>query len=87
MLPSEPSLKSVVDGAGLKWGTVERFGQDYAETQRLWDERFQGAWDDIRRVSGFDERFRRLWRFYLAYCEAGFRAARTDVIQLGLSRA
>ena len=87
MLPSEPSLKSVVDGAGLKWGTVERFGQDYAETLRLWDERFQGAWDDIRRVSGFDERFRRLWRFYLAYCEAGFRAARTDVIQLGLSRA
>ena len=87
MLPSEPSLKSVVDGAGLKWGTIERFGQDYAETLRLWDERFQGAWDDIRRVSGFDERFRRLWRFYLAYCEAGFRAARTDVIQLGLSRA
>ena len=87
MLPSEPSLKSVVDGAGLKWGTVERFGQDYADTLRLWDERFQGAWDDIRRVSGFDERFRRLWRFYLAYCEAGFRAARTDVIQLGLSRA
>jgi len=87
MLPSESALKSVVADAGLDWRTVERFGQDYAETLRLWDERFQGAWDDIRRISGFDERFRRLWRFYLAYCEAGFRSARTNVIQLGLSLA
>ncbi|NAW11164.1 class I SAM-dependent methyltransferase, partial [Salmonella sp. gx-h1] len=39
------------------------------------------------RMRGFDERFRRLWRFYLAYCEAGFRSARTDVIQLTLARA
>jgi cyclopropane-fatty-acyl-phospholipid synthase len=38
-------------------------------------------------MGGFDERFRRLWRFYLAYCEAGFRSARTDVIQLALTRA
>ena len=87
MLPSEAALKPVVAGAGLDWRAVERFGQDYAETLRLWDERFQAAWEEIRRVSGFDERFRRLWRFYLAYCEAGFRTARTDVIQLGLSRA
>ena len=87
MLPSEPSLKPVVDRAGLEWGAVDRFGQDYAETLRLWDERFQAAWGDIQRIGGFDERFRRLWRFYLAYCEAGFRSGRTDVIQLGLSRA
>ena len=87
MLPSEAALKPVVAAAGLDWRAVERFGQDYAETLRLWDERFQSAWDDIRHVSGFDERFRRLWRFYLAYCEAGFRTARTNVIQLGLSRS
>ncbi len=37
-------------------------------------------------MGGFDERFRRLWRFYLAYCEAGFRSGRTDVIQLALNR-
>jgi len=86
MLPSEESLKAVVDRAGLGWGTIERFGQDYAETLKLWDERFQAAWGDIRRMEGFDERFRRLWRFYLAYCEAGFRSARTDVIQLALTR-
>ena len=87
MLPSEPVLRPVVAAAGLEWRAVERFGQDYAETLRLWDERFQSAWGDIRQVSGFDERFRRLWRFYLAYCEAGFRTGRTDVIQLALSRA
>ncbi|MDP3656540.1 MAG: cyclopropane-fatty-acyl-phospholipid synthase family protein [Brevundimonas sp.] len=86
MLPSEESLRPVIDRAGLDWRDVERFGQDYAETLKLWDERFQGAWGDIRRMGGFDERFRRLWRFYLAYCEAGFRSARTDVIQLALTR-
>ncbi len=87
MLPSEESLKPVIDRAGLDWRDVERFGQDYADTLKLWDERFQAAWGDIRRMGGFDERFRRLWRFYLAYCEAGFRSARTDVIQLALTRA
>ena len=87
MLPSEESLKPVIGGAGLEWRDVERFGRDYADTLKLWDERFQAAWGDIRRMGGFDERFRRLWRFYLAYCEAGFRSARTDVIQLALTRA
>jgi cyclopropane-fatty-acyl-phospholipid synthase len=87
MLPSEAKLKPVIAEAGLAWDVVERFGQDYAETLRRWDERFQAAWSDIRRIAGFDERFRRLWRFYLAYCEAGFRSERTDVVQLALSRA
>ena len=86
MLPSEDVLKPVIERAALEWRAVERFGQDYADTLKLWDERFQGAWGDIRRMGGFDERFRRLWRFYLAYCEAGFRSARTDVIQLVLAR-
>ncbi|HWQ85088.1 cyclopropane-fatty-acyl-phospholipid synthase family protein [Brevundimonas sp.] len=86
MLPSEEALKPVIDRAGLAWRAVERFGRDYADTLRLWDERFQGAWGEISRMKGFDERFRRLWRFYLAYCEAGFRSARTDVIQLVLAR-
>ena len=87
MLPSEDRLKPVIERAGLGWSNIERFGQDYADTLKLWDERFQTAWGDIRRMGGFDERFRRLWRFYLAYCEAGFRSARTDVIQLALTRA
>lgn len=87
MLPSEGALQPVVEQARLHWRAVERFGLDYAETLKLWDERFQAAWEDIRRMGGFDERFRKLWRFYLAYCEAGFRSTRTDVIQLALTKA
>ena len=86
MLPSEAVLKPVVEGAGLAWTAAERFGHSYAETLKRWDERFTAAWSRIQPL-GFDERFRRLWRFYLAYCEAGFRAERIDVIQLSLKRA
>lgn len=87
MLPSEARLQPVVEAAGLTWDSVDRFGIDYADTLNRWDQRFQQSWDDIRKMGGFDERFRRLWRFYLGYCEAGFRSRRTDVIQLALSRA
>jgi cyclopropane-fatty-acyl-phospholipid synthase len=86
MLPSEAALQPIIERAGLTWRAVERFGLDYAETLRRWDQRFQAAWGEIARMEGFDERFRRLWRFYLAYCEAGFRARRTEVIQLALDR-
>jgi len=85
MLGSEKRLRQETDRAGLEWRDVARFGQDYAETLGQWGARFQAAWDDIREL-GFDERFRRLWRFYLSYCEAGFRSGRTNVIQLGLAR-
>ena len=85
MLPSEPRLRPVIAGAGLRWSTTERFGGDYATTLDLWGRRFEAAWDGIAAAGRFDARFRRLWRFYLAYCEAGFRSGRTDVIQIGLS--
>jgi len=86
MLPSERRLREEVDRAGLEWKTIARFGQNYADTLAQWAVSFESAWDEIRGL-GFDERFRRLWRFYLSYCEAGFRAERTDVVQLGLARA
>ena len=86
-LPSEDRLAPVVSAAGLAWRDVERFGLDYSQTLACWAHRFEAAWSGIRRVSPrFDERFRRLWLFYLAYCEAGFRSGRTDVIQLTLGR-
>ncbi|KQY29906.1 cyclopropane-fatty-acyl-phospholipid synthase [Caulobacter sp. Root487D2Y] len=85
MLPSEARLRQETDAAGLAWTDVTRFGQNYADTLAEWAARFEAAWDDIK-GQGFDERFRRLWRFYLSYCEAGFRTERTNVIQLGLSR-
>lgn len=87
-LPSEGRLAPIIAGARLEQGAVERFGLDYAETLAMWGRRFDAAWPDIRIQDGrFDERFRRLWRFYLAYCEAGFRTARIDVIQTVLRRA
>jgi cyclopropane-fatty-acyl-phospholipid synthase len=86
MLPSELRLKEETDRAGLEWGDIVRFGQNYADTLAEWARRFENAWDDIRGL-GFDERFRRLWRFYLGYCEAGFRMERTNVVQLSLARS
>ncbi|WP_337185300.1 cyclopropane-fatty-acyl-phospholipid synthase family protein [Phenylobacterium sp.] len=85
MLPSEVRLKAVTDQAGLSWSGISRFGVSYADTLAEWGRRFEAAWDEIGRL-GFDERFHKLWRFYLSYCEAGFRTARTDVVQLALTR-
>ncbi|MFM8819626.1 MAG: class I SAM-dependent methyltransferase [Phenylobacterium sp.] len=86
MLISEERLRRETGQAGLTWSEPDRFGLDYGVTLAAWKQKFATAWNDIRRL-GFDERFRRIWDFYLSYCEAGFRTRRTDVIQLGLSRA
>lgn len=85
MLPSEARLNQETAKAGLQQRALVRFAQDYADTLAEWARRFEAAWSDIKPL-GFDERFRRLWKFYLAYCEAGFRTERTNVIQLGLAR-
>jgi cyclopropane-fatty-acyl-phospholipid synthase len=85
MLPSEPRLQTETDAAGLQWTGVRRFADDYARTLHEWAEMFAHRWSDIRGL-GFDERFKRLWLYYLGYCEAGFRTGRTDVIQLALSK-
>ena len=86
MLPSEARLQRVTQKAGLAWTAVSRFGQDYADTLAHWHRSFDAAWEEIR-LLGFDERFRKLWKFYLSYCEAGFRTERTNVIQLSLAKA
>jgi cyclopropane-fatty-acyl-phospholipid synthase len=86
MLPSEARLRQETAEAGLEWDAITRFGQNYAQTLAEWGARFEGAWEEIRGL-GFDERFRRLWRFYLSYCEAAFRTGRTDVVQLSLGRS
>ncbi len=85
LLPSEKRLREETDAAGLEWRGIVRFGQNYADTLAEWARRFEGAWDEITKL-GFDDRFRRLWRFYLSYCEAGFRSERTNVVQLSLTR-
>jgi cyclopropane-fatty-acyl-phospholipid synthase len=86
MLPSEERLKKVTAKAGFTWSGIDRFGLDYADTLAEWHANFDKAWKDIRPL-GFDERFRKLWKFYLSYCEAGFRTERTNVVQLSLAKA
>jgi cyclopropane-fatty-acyl-phospholipid synthase len=62
------------------------FGRDYARTLGEWSANFEQQWPQIAAL-GFDERFRRLWRFYLAYCQAGFNSGCTDVMQFELAHA
>ena len=69
---------------GLSWQDQEDFGLDYAETLRVWRERFDQAAKGGRLPAGFDERFCRLWRFYLMYCEGGFRSGGITVSQVTL---
>ena len=85
MLPPPAALHRGAATAGLRVLADERFGAHYARTLSLWRERFEDAWPRIAPL-GFDERFRRLWRLYLAYCEGGFRAGNIDVHQIALAR-
>jgi len=85
VLPSLTALDRQFAEAGLRKETAEMFGLDYAHTLKLWGQRFRAAWDQIQPM-GFDIRFRRMWEFYLAYCEAGFRTGRIDVAQFALVR-
>ena len=86
MLPSPSVLQRQIERAGLQKLTETTFGLDYARTLAAWNQRFQDAWPDLLQL-GFDHRFKRLWHYYLAYCEAGFKAGWTDVCQVGLRRA
>jgi cyclopropane-fatty-acyl-phospholipid synthase len=72
--------------AGLSADTPHLFGLDYAETLRRWLERVNLQADKMSKAK-FDEKFLQIWRFYLCYCEAGFRAKRTDVMQITLKRS
>jgi cyclopropane-fatty-acyl-phospholipid synthase len=85
MLPSPTRLREEVARAGLAWQGETWFGLSYAETLRRWNERFQDAWPLLAPM-GHDDRFKRLWEYYLVYCETGFRAGWTDVGRIVLSR-
>lgn len=85
MLISEEVLKEQFAQAGLRHDGVSYFGQDYARTCREWARSFNDRWSEIIDL-GFDEPFRRLWNFYLSYCEAGFLDGRINVGQFQVSR-
>lgn len=78
MLPTVEQMAQRATEAGLAFETVECFGQSYARTLVDWRRRFEAAWPEIEKL-GFDERFRRMWLYYLAYCEVGFRRGLIDV--------
>ena len=85
MLPSMAALRQQFERAGLALDKAEFYGQHYAATLAEWNRRFQAAWPELGSM-GFDRRFKRMWEFYLAYCEAGFRAGSLDVVQAALVR-
>lgn len=86
MLPSSKRFNEEAVRAGLRITREEHFGLDYAETLRRWRTLFHEQANQVRSL-GFDERFMRIWHFYLAYCEAGFRAGSIDVAQFRLEHA
>jgi cyclopropane-fatty-acyl-phospholipid synthase len=83
MLPSKTVLRQQVLKAGLEEVGCLEFGESYSKTLRHWHERFNADWADISQM-GFDERFRRMWNFYLTSCAASFRGGNCDVVQITL---
>jgi cyclopropane-fatty-acyl-phospholipid synthase len=84
MLLSESRFRKLAEARGLTWDAPRHFGLDYAETLKHWRERFDDAVEAGKLPSGFDARFIKLWRYYLMYCEGGFRGGGIDVAQVTL---
>jgi len=85
MLPSPQVLKTLGDRFGVPVIRERIFGQDYAKTLAIWRNNFLAAWPNLKPL-GFDDRFRRLWEYYLSYCEAGFLSGNIDVRQVVFAR-
>jgi cyclopropane-fatty-acyl-phospholipid synthase len=86
LIPSQRAIEDTVGAhTSLRVTTDHRFGPHYAETLRRWRRTFAARWPEIQ-PHGFDETFRRMWEFYLAYSEAGFASGYLDVCQLQLAR-
>jgi len=86
MLVSESRFRALAEARGLEWWEPHRFGQDYAETLRLWRDRFDAAAAENRLGPIADAGFQDLWRYYLRYCEGGFRGGGIDVMQVTLRK-
>jgi cyclopropane-fatty-acyl-phospholipid synthase len=86
LLPSTEAIEQVLrDHTTMRMTVVHPIGAHYAHTLRLWRERFLANWEQVQAL-GFDETFRRMWEFYLAYCEAGFRSGYLDDAILTIER-
>ncbi|SFR62803.1 cyclopropane-fatty-acyl-phospholipid synthase family protein [Thiomicrospira sp. ALE5] len=83
LLPSKTQLVELADRYGFKITNNFSFGLDYAETLHRWRQEFDKKIDEVEKL-GFDDKFQRVWHYYLDYCRVGFETQRTDVIQLTL---
>ncbi len=78
MLPTKKELSEINKKVGLDFSEIKSFGLSYAKTLSMWNNQFQNSWQDLVQL-GFNQRFKRMWEFYLAYCETGFISKSTDV--------
>ncbi|MGP6088804.1 class I SAM-dependent methyltransferase [Antarctobacter jejuensis] len=85
MLPSPEVLRAEVEKAGLHVVRSLEFGESYSQTLRRWHETFNDRWDEVASL-GFDDRFRRMWNFYLASCAATFHSGNCDVTQITIAK-
>ena len=85
MLPSPVILREQVENAGLKVSHSIEFGESYSMTLREWYRDFNAKWDQVAAM-GFDDRFRRMWNFYLTSCAGTFHAGNCDVTQITITR-
>ncbi|MGZ5371504.1 class I SAM-dependent methyltransferase, partial [Aeromicrobium sp.] len=86
LIPSLAAIdSSLADHTTLTVTAQRELGQHYARTLRQWRDTFNARWPEIN-AQGFDETFRRMWEFYLAYCEAGFATSYLNVYQLQMAR-
>ena len=85
MLPSPSALRAEVERAGMKVLHSTQFGKSYSLTLRRWHDAFNARWTEVAGM-GFDERFRRMWNFYLTSCAGAFEGGNCDVTQITIAR-
>lgn len=85
MLPSPMALRAEVERAGLRVAHSVEFGDSYSQTLRRWHDTFNARWDEVAKM-GFDDRFRRMWNFYLTSCAGAFEGGNCDVTQITVTR-
>ena len=83
-LPSIEFMENLIKKNDLKLEKINTYSDDYARTLATWRKNFLGAWEKISPL-GFDEYFKRMWEFYLSYCEGGFKSRNINLIQFSMS--
>ena len=86
MLPSIEEMSKVLKSKGLSIEKKQMFGNDYAKTLRMWSKSFENSWENIKK-EGFNDAFRRMWRYYLGYCEGGFKSGNINVGQFLIKKS